>query len=284
MTALPTLRRLANQLNIRLMSEAQAHPQRQAMQHGAAVRIEAPSARTERPFPAYEAVRAVFPIGLAMVGLSGVATLALVASHAAEPLVLTLMAGLATVGVFFLFALAARHIRFGQASTDTDLLRGIVDADEGGVLVTDGTGRIIAHNKAFAGLAGTNALGEVNALDALFASEPAATEAIFRLNRAVERGETARDERAEEREFHAVSAASSAASVCGREAGTSCTTNPEPAAMSARASARSAAASRPASDSVWRQLAMNALRSATVKAPMPCQLLGSFSARNAWIF
>jgi len=45
-----------------------------------------------------------------------------------------------------------------------------------------------------------------------------------------------------------------------------------------------ATASSPASDSVWRHPAMNALRSSTVNAPMPCQSLGSFSARKAWIF
>ncbi len=181
---LPTLRRLANQLQLRFMSEAEAGSIRRGLQR-------AGGPGQAQAWGETEPVRAVFPIGLTLVGLCGTATLALVASRAAEPLVLTIMAGLATIGVFFLFALASRHIRFGQAGTESEVLRGIVDADESGVLVTDGAGRQVSYNKSYAALAGTNALGEVNALDSLLAGEPATAEALFRLNRAAERGETA---------------------------------------------------------------------------------------------
>lgn len=141
-----------------------------------------------------EHARAVVPIGLTLVAVCGAAVLGLVASRAAEPLLLTVMAALATVGVFFLFGLAARHIRFGHPGSDGDLLRCIVEADDTGVLVTDATGRIISHNPALARLLGLNALGEVNTLEALLAGEPVAAETLFRLNRAAERGELAIDE------------------------------------------------------------------------------------------
>jgi two-component system cell cycle sensor histidine kinase/response regulator CckA len=133
------------------------------------------------------------PAGLALIGVCGIAALALLASRAAEPLVLTIMAGLATIGVFFLFALAAKHVRIGQSGTDGELLRSIVDADDCAVLVTDATGRELARNQALGRLTGPHTTG-VAALEALLAAESAAAEALFRLNRSAERGTPASEE------------------------------------------------------------------------------------------
>src|SRR5262249_23308206 len=98
------------------------------------------------------------------------------------------------IGVFFLFALAGRHVRFGQSASESELLRSIIDGDDAGILVTDGTGRVVARNTAFATLVGTNALGEINTLEALFASDRTGAEAPFRRMGAGERGEPAAEE------------------------------------------------------------------------------------------
>ncbi len=135
-----------------------------------------------------------FSIALALVGVGGAGILALVASRASEPLVLTIMAALATIGVFFLFALAAQHIRFGNAVPDAAFPWGIVEALDDAVVVVDPAGHQVASNGAFRELVGTNALGETNSLESMLAAETVGTEALFRLARAVERGESGEEE------------------------------------------------------------------------------------------
>ena len=82
----------------------------------------------------------------------------------------------------------------GDALRPVIALRAIVDADNAGVMVTDGAGTLLIHNASFASLAGINPLGEINTVEAMLASEPAAAEALFRLARAAERGETATED------------------------------------------------------------------------------------------
>ena len=129
-----------------------------------------------------------FQAMLALVAAGGVAVLALMSSKAAEPLGLTLLAVLASVGVFFLFGLAAQHVRFFQSSTSADLLQAIVEAGDAGVQVTDESGRALHVNRAFRSLVGINDLGEANTLEAVFAGEARGAESLFRLARASERG------------------------------------------------------------------------------------------------
>jgi two-component system cell cycle sensor histidine kinase/response regulator CckA len=131
-----------------------------------------------------------FQAMLALIAAGGVALLALMASRAAEPLGFTLLAVLASVGVFFLFGLAAQHIRFFEATSATDLLRAMVEAIDVGAQITDEAGRVLHANRAFRELAGTNDLGEANTLESVFAGEAGGAEALFRLSRAMERGQT----------------------------------------------------------------------------------------------
>lgn len=192
---LAALRGLTNQLNLRLMSEAQARPLIQSMRQaaGSGPGLSEWTDRGEQRAVSPEPARMLLPVGLSLIGICGIAALALLASKASEPLVLTIMAGLATIGVFFLFALAARHVRIGLAGADGDLLRSIVDADDCGVVVTDAMGAEVARNRAFAALTGQHATG-LAALEALLAAEPAAAEALFRLSRAADRGESGAEE------------------------------------------------------------------------------------------
>ena len=166
-------RHLANQVLQFRMNEAPAQP------------IVDSYRRSGAPGP----VRSAFPAAVAFVGACGATVLGLVASHAAEPLMLTVMAALATVGVFFLFALAARHVSFGQNGADGVFIRGVIDALDDAILVTDKSGRVLADNEAFHRFAGVNGLGEYNSLETLLAAELGGTEALFRLSRAAERNE-----------------------------------------------------------------------------------------------
>ncbi len=128
------------------------------------------------------------PVSLMLVGLCGAALLAALASRGSEPLVLTILSALATVGVFFLCALAAKHIRFGQPAAEVEMFRHLFDADDAGVAVTDARGAMLVNNPAYTALAGFNALGEPTPIETLMGGDSAASEAMFRLTRALEKG------------------------------------------------------------------------------------------------
>jgi two-component system, cell cycle sensor histidine kinase and response regulator CckA len=131
---------------------------------------------------------------LAIVLAGGLCALAMLASRSSEPLVLTVMGLLSTIGVFFLLGLAAGHFRITDRMTERDLVSAMASHIGVGVLITGRNGRTVFTNAMFAKLAGSNRLGEMRTLDEAVAEEPAAAEALFRLTRAVERGEAAAEE------------------------------------------------------------------------------------------
>jgi two-component system cell cycle sensor histidine kinase/response regulator CckA len=108
--------------------------------------------------------------------------------------ILIFMGLLAVVGVFSLFALAAGLFRFGAAGDDRTLARAVVDSLPFGALVTDREGKISyvnAHYGEFPG-ALTDALPV--SVPRLFAGEPEASEAIYRLARAARDGRPASED------------------------------------------------------------------------------------------
>ena len=131
---------------------------------------------------------------LAIVLAGGLCALAMLASSSSEPLVLTVMGLLSTIGVFFLLGLAAGHFRITDRMTQHDLVEAMAAHIGVGVLITGRNGRTVFANDSFARLTGSQRLGEMRTLDEALAEEPAAAEALFRLTRAVERGEALAEE------------------------------------------------------------------------------------------
>jgi two-component system cell cycle sensor histidine kinase/response regulator CckA len=129
---------------------------------------------------------AVFSVML--VGCFG--ALALLSSGAAEPLVLAIMALLATIGVFFLFGVAAGHIRVNEDANGDDLARAALVAIDDGVVMTDASGRVVWANAAGQTLLGKSESGRIHTIIETFGGEPTSAEALFRLSRAAEAGET----------------------------------------------------------------------------------------------
>jgi two-component system cell cycle sensor histidine kinase/response regulator CckA len=125
---------------------------------------------------------------------AGLGALTLLASGASEPFVLTIIAFLATFGVFFLFGLAAGHIRITERAAEADLAKAIVEACDDGVFVSGRDGRGHYANRAFTALLGRLEVGEGHSLETAFSGEPRATEALFRLARAADRGESREEE------------------------------------------------------------------------------------------
>lgn len=124
----------------------------------------------------------------------GVVVLALVASPSREPLLLTLLSLLAMMGLFTAFGYAAGHVRIGERVRDDDLVRAFADSLDDGLLVTRRDGRPLYANRALSDMVGVTAAGEIKALESLFAGDPRAAAAYFRLERAASRREPWREE------------------------------------------------------------------------------------------
>lgn len=123
---------------------------------------------------------------------SGALALGLGASFAPPPIPLALLALLASSGLFFLLAAATGRVRLVQrseAATET-----IADAWPDGILITTRLGGAVYANAALGRLVSQSDPQGLAALELWLAGEPSASEALFRLVRAGERGEARTEE------------------------------------------------------------------------------------------
>ncbi|GBF26125.1 sensor kinase CckA [bacterium MnTg02] len=116
-------------------------------------------------------------------------SLAVLSSDAAKPFFLTILAGLAVVGVFTLFAGAMGLIHIGHPSERKRVKTSYADYISDGLLVTSETGSVIYANDAFYQLFGYGDKKRVPTIDEAFAGNVAISDNIFRLSRAAARGE-----------------------------------------------------------------------------------------------
>jgi two-component system cell cycle sensor histidine kinase/response regulator CckA len=145
--------------------------------------------------PAGAATTGVLFTVLAILTAAGLGALALVSAKAAEPVLLGLLAILAMVGSFFLFGLAAGHIRIGNSVAPAgDVAATAADLADPGIMITARDGAIVYANATYNALAGVDGDGEPRPLETAFAGEPQAAECLFRLLRAAELGEARTEE------------------------------------------------------------------------------------------
>jgi two-component system cell cycle sensor histidine kinase/response regulator CckA len=119
---------------------------------------------------------------------------AMVSARATGPIVLGFLSLLAVIGVFFLFGTAAGLIRLNVEDERGDLNERAAEGIDLGFLVTDSAGRTLKANRAFRRIVGEHPSGEPRALEDAFSVEPEAGQCLFRLLRAVERGEARQEE------------------------------------------------------------------------------------------
>jgi len=102
---------------------------------------------------------------------------------------------LAVVGVFCLFALTAGIIRFASTVEEgQSLSRAVVDSLSFGAVVSDRDGKISYVNAQYGELAGGMADGVPVGVPRLFAGQPEASEAVYRLSRAARDGRPATED------------------------------------------------------------------------------------------
>ncbi|MBN8919398.1 MAG: PAS domain-containing protein, partial [Rhizobiales bacterium] len=108
--------------------------------------------------------------------------------------ILVLLAALAMVGVFALFAGAAGLIRLGAGEDVNVLGQAVCDGAAEGVLVTDSGGRVLYANPAYRAI--TNAAGsdDVRPVERVFVGDPDMSEAVYRLAKAAREGKSLQEE------------------------------------------------------------------------------------------
>ncbi|MEM7398080.1 MAG: response regulator [Pseudomonadota bacterium] len=144
--------------------------------------------RTSRDGSVTLVVLLALALAVAAVGL------AMVSREVAEPFVLAILAALAVVGVFCLFAGAVGILHFGQRQERNDLTKSFVDNLPHGALIGDSSGRVFYANRAYRELLGLDAEAPVPAPDRAFGGNPYLAEPIYRLARAAQQGRTLKEE------------------------------------------------------------------------------------------
>jgi two-component system cell cycle sensor histidine kinase/response regulator CckA len=127
-------------------------------------------------------------LGAAAVGL------AMVSREMAEPVVLAILAGLAVIGVFCLFAGAVGILHFGQRHARNDVTKAFVDNLPQGALIADSAGHVLYANQTYRNLLGLDAAAAVLPPDRAFAGSTHIAEQIFRLARASQQGRSLKED------------------------------------------------------------------------------------------
>lgn len=156
-----------------------------SMRDREALKIEAPPLD---PLPSADGAGG-FLSTIMIIATAGAVVFALLASGSGEPLLLTVIAVLAMLGAFLLFGIAAGHVRIGARTPQGDLLKAAADGLDDAVIIARRDGLPLYWNGATDTLFGVTEGGPLASIDATFAGDPEAAQALYRLTRSAERGE-----------------------------------------------------------------------------------------------
>src|SRR5438874_11700556 len=112
----------------------------------------------------------------------------------AQPYILGILALLAMVGLFNLFAFAAGIVRFANRSADDPIMGHIADHAFDGLAVTDPRGHVVYSNAAYLALTGAASAQDVRPVERVFIGNPDVSEAVFRLLKAAREGKRQQEE------------------------------------------------------------------------------------------
>ncbi|MDB5627118.1 MAG: cell cycle control histidine kinase CckA [Tardiphaga sp.] len=112
----------------------------------------------------------------------------------AQPYILGMLALLAMVGLFTLFASAAGLVRLADRRIDDPVMRLITDHAFDGVAVTDARGHVTYANSAYLTLTGAASRDDARPVERVFIGNPDVSEAVFRLLKAAREGKRQQEE------------------------------------------------------------------------------------------
>ncbi|MBX9650947.1 MAG: response regulator [Xanthobacteraceae bacterium] len=150
------------------------------------------------PFPAHEPARRSGSIVLVLLVAAGIVAVAValmtIGRAQAQPYILGVLALLAMVGLFNLFAFAAGLIRFTDRTADDPVMGRIADHAYDGLAVTDPRGHVVYSNAAYLTLTGASSVQDVRPIERVFIGNPDVSEAVFRLLKAAREGKRQQEE------------------------------------------------------------------------------------------
>jgi two-component system cell cycle sensor histidine kinase/response regulator CckA len=112
----------------------------------------------------------------------------------AQPYILGLLAVLAMVGLFTLFAFAAGIVRFADRSVDDPIMRSVTDHAVDGLAVTNARGQLVYTNASYLALTGAAGIQDARPVERVFIGNPDVSEAVFRLLKASREGKRQQEE------------------------------------------------------------------------------------------
>jgi two-component system cell cycle sensor histidine kinase/response regulator CckA len=120
--------------------------------------------------------------------------LVLIGRDQAATYILILLAALAVVGVFSLFAGAAGILRLAGNGVANPLLKAVVEMAHDGIVVTDPRGRVVYANAAYLSLINAGNETEARPVERVFVGDPDISEAVYRLVKAAREGRRLQEE------------------------------------------------------------------------------------------
>src|SRR6516225_4510183 len=153
---------------------------------------------SREPVTAHEPARRSGSIVLVLVVAAAIVAVAValttIGRAHAQPYILGLLALLAMVGLFSLFAFGSGIIRLADRSIDDPVVRRIADLAYDGIAVTDPRGHLVYCNAAYLGLTGASSLQDARPVERVFIGNPDVSEAVFRLFKAAREGKRQQEE------------------------------------------------------------------------------------------
>ncbi len=151
-----------------------------------------------QPFAAHEPARRNGSIVLVLLVAFAIVAVAValmtIGRAQAQPYILGLLALLAMVGLFNLFAFAAGIIRFADRAADDPVMSRIADHAYDGLAVTDSRGHVVYSNAAYLALTGAATAQDARPVERVFIGNPDVSEAVFRLLKAAREGKRQQEE------------------------------------------------------------------------------------------
>ena len=153
---------------------------------------------SRQAFAAHEPARRGGSIVLVLLVAFGIVAVAIalmtLGRAQAQPYILGLLALLAMVGLFNLFAFAAGIVRFADRAADDPVMGRIADHAYDGLAVTDSRGHVVYSNAAYLALTGAATALDARPVERVFIGNPDVSEAVFRLLKAAREGKRQQEE------------------------------------------------------------------------------------------
>jgi two-component system cell cycle sensor histidine kinase/response regulator CckA len=154
--------------------------------------------RGSRHLKTFDAVHRTGSIGMvlvvAVVLVGAAAGLLLIGRTHAQNYILVLLAALAVIGVFSLFAAAAGILKVAGRDAKNPLIQAIVESMGDGLVVTDPAGRVTYANAAYQAMIDATGDHDVRPVERVFVGDPDVSEAVYRLVKAAREGRRAQEE------------------------------------------------------------------------------------------